>query len=120
MFILYILLKIYPVVLGIEVFIYCNSLASGVKRILSGRATTKTSPSRGQNPPDRIVVTFTDVFDPVSIDRIHHTADCKWCRRLWSTIQFRHPYADGQVWAGMISEFLKLLGTTGVQSKFSI
>ena len=95
-------------------------LASGVRRLLSGRATTESSPSRGRNPSDRIVVTFQDVFDSVSIDRIRHTAECKWCRRLWSTLQFRHSYADGQVWAGMVSELLKLLGTTGVQSTSTV
>ena len=84
---------------------------------MSGRATTESSPSRGRVPSDRIVVKFTDILDQVSIDRVHHTATCVWCRRLWSTLQFRHSYADGQVWAGLVSEFLKLLGTTGVQSR---
>ena len=92
--------------------------AFGVRRLLSGRATTESTPSRGRIPSDRIVVKFTDVFDSVSIDRINHTAKCAWCRRLWSTLQFRSSFADGQVWAGLVSEFLKLLGTTGVQSEF--
>ena len=92
-------------------------LAPGVRRILSGRATTEASPSRGQVPSDRILVKFSDVFDSVSVARINHTAVCSWCRRLWSTLQFRHSFADEQVWAGLVSEFLKLLATTGVQSK---
>ena len=90
-----------------------------MRRLLSGRATTEASPSRGRTPNDRIVVGFTEIFDQVSIDRIYHTATCIWCRRLWSTLQFRSSFADGQVWAGLISEFLKLLATTGVQSKYS-
>ena len=106
-------LKVYRPLL--KLFVYFP--ASGMRRLLSGRATTEASPSRGRIPSDRIVVQFTDIFDEVSIARIHHTATCGWCRRLWSTLQFRHPYADGQVWAGMIAEFLKLLGTTGVQSE---
>ena len=65
----------------------------------------------------RPVVTFADVFDSVSLDRIHHSASCTWCRRLWSTLQFRHPLAEDQVWAGLVSEFLKLLASTSVQSK---
>ena len=88
-----------------------------MRRLLSGRATTESSPSRGRSPSDRIVVGFDEIFDPISIARINHTSSCTWCRRLWSTLQFRHSFADDQVWAGMLSEFLKLLGTTGVQSK---
>ena len=86
--------------------------------MLSGRATTETTTPRHGVPSDRIVVKFTDIFDATSIARIHHTASCGWCRRLWSTLQFRHSFADDQVWAGLVSEFLKLLGTTGVQSEY--
>ena len=65
------------------------------------------------------VVTFQEVYDSISLDRIHHSAACSWCRRLWSTLQYRHSFAEDQVWAGLVSEFIKLLGSTGVQSMSS-
>ena len=67
---------------------------------------------------DRKVVQFTEVYDSVSLARIHHTAACSWCRRLWSTLQYRHSFAEDQVWAGLVAEFVKLLGSTSVQSEF--
>ena len=81
----------------------------GLYKFISG---CSTEPRPGH--PDTIK--FTDVLDQVSIDRVNHSSACTWCRRLWSTLQFRSTYSEDQVWAGLVAEFMKLLGATSIQS----
>ena len=85
-------------------------LGNGLFKFVTGSTTEYHSPKFD-------VVKFADVFDQVSLDRVHHSSGCTWCRRLWSTLQFRSSFSEDQVWAGLVSEFLKLLGATGIQSK---
>ena len=86
-------------------------IAPGMYKFITGTTTDYYDETRP-------VVTFADVFDSISLGRINHSASCTWCRRLWSTLQFRHPLAEDQVWAGLVSEFLKLLASTSVQSGY--
>ena len=65
------------------------------------------------------LVRLEDVFDVESLDRIDHTNECSYCRRLWTTLQFLTVFANDQVWAGLVAEFLKILASTGVQSEFN-
>ena len=65
-----------------------------------------------------IGVKFNEAFEEVSRDRINHTVGCIPCRRLWSTLQFQLCLAEDQVWAALVAEFLKLLSSSGVHSKF--
>ena len=85
-------------------------------QFVSGLATT--SPSREGRDRPEIVVSLETAFDPVSLARIKHTSTCSWCRRLWTTLQFQHSLAADHVWSGVVAEFLKLLASSGVQSKY--
>ena len=93
-----------------------KSLASGLRKFISGRATTEV-PRPGQER-GRFVVRFTDVFDQVSIDRVNHSSKCGYCRTPWTTLQFRTAFALDHAWSGLVAEFLKFLASTTVQSKF--
>ena len=75
---------------------------------------------RSLNPrPGEIGVKFEEAFDLVSQIRIKHTSECIECRRLWSTLSFRPALACGQCWPALVGEFLKILASSGVHSKFS-
>ena len=63
-------------------------------------------------------IKFEEAFDEVSRKRIDHTSSCIPCRRLWSTLQFNPRLAEDQVWAALVGEFLKLLASSGVHSKY--
>lgn len=63
-------------------------------------------------------VKFEEVFEELSQQRIKHTSACIPCRRLWSTLQFRPKLAEDQVWASLVAEFVKLLSSSGVHSKY--
>ena len=86
-------------------------------KFIGGRATTE-QPRAGTE--GKVVVRFSDVFDQVSIDRINHSSHCAWCRRLWSTLQYQRKFSADHVWPALVAEFLKLLASTGVQSKFGL
>ena len=90
-------------------------LAKSLLEFVSGIWTTCAS--RDGNKDVEIEVKLEDIFDPVILARIDHTTLCTFCRRLWTTLQYRHNLGNDQVWAGLVAEFFKLLSSAGVQCK---
>ena len=101
------------------IFSLTSSLSAPLmKRFIAGRATTE-APRPGQER-NRFVVRFTDLLEPISVERMTHSSHCSFCRCPWTTLQFRTAFALDHTWSGLVAEFLKFLASTSIQCKLCL